>query len=64
MRTLALAILLAVGTLAAGCGTVTVKHEVEPIFVTVDVNIRIQEQLEDFFDYEQNRSIAAKGGAQ
>lgn len=36
-----------------GCShTVTVKHEVEPIFITVQVNIQIQEQLNDFFDFE------------
>ena len=28
---------------------VSVKHEVEPIHVTIDVNVRIQEELDDFF---------------
>ena len=33
--------------------TVRVKHEVEPIFITVDVNIKIQKELEGFFDFEE-----------
>jgi hypothetical protein len=41
-----LAVLL---TLAAGCGpTVTVKHEVDA-HVTLDVNLRVDRQLDDFF---------------
>ena len=39
----------------AGCGTVNVRHEVAPIFVTVDVNIKVQEKLERFFDFERTR---------
>ena len=36
-----------------GCSpTVTVKHEVEPIYITMDINIRVQKELEDFFDFE------------
>jgi hypothetical protein len=58
-RLAALSVLAA--TLAAGCGpTVTVKHEVEPIYVTVDVNVRVQNELNDFFqDVEQS---AEQGG--
>jgi hypothetical protein len=47
--------------LAAACGavmfleacspTVKVKHEVAPIFITVDVNIKVQKELEDFFQF-------------
>jgi len=33
--------------------TVKVKHQVEPIFITVEVNIRVQKELEDFFDFEK-----------
>lgn len=43
------------GLLAAfvGCSpTVNVKHEVEPIYITIDVNIKVQKELEDFFDFE------------
>jgi len=46
---------------AAGCTllllpacspTVKVKHEVAPIFITVDVNIKVQKELENFFNFE------------
>ena len=33
--------------------TVKVKHEVEPIYITVDVNIKIQKELDSFFDFEE-----------
>jgi|GEM_PF-3196962 len=36
----------------AGCGTVTVKHQVEPIYITMNVNIKVEKQLNDFFDFE------------
>ncbi len=43
--------------LQAGC---KVQHEVEvkpikvePIHITVDVNLRIDRQLDDFFDFEE-----------
>lgn len=36
----------------SACGTVRVKHEVEPIYITVDVNIKVQQELNDFFDFE------------
>ncbi len=39
-----------------GCATVKVKHELPPIYATVDVNIRIQEQLQQVFDYEEPRT--------
>jgi hypothetical protein len=49
--------------IAAACGvvmileacspTVKVKHEVAPIFITVDVNIKVQKELEDFFNFEE-----------
>lgn len=36
-----------------GCSpTVKVKHEVEPIYITVDVNIKVQKELDSFFDFE------------
>lgn len=43
---------------ALGCQA-TVKHEVEPIHITVDVNIRVDRQLDDFFDF-QDKSAPVK----
>jgi hypothetical protein len=37
----------------SGCTpTVKVKHEIQPIYITVDVNVKVEEQLNDFFDFE------------
>jgi hypothetical protein len=40
--------------LAAGCSgpMMKIRHEVEPIYVTVDVNIKVQRELDDFFGFE------------
>lgn len=37
---------------AGGCWTLTVKHKIDPIYITMDVNVKAEEQLNDFFDYE------------
>lgn len=43
--------------LMSGCGpTVKVQSEpirVEPIHITVDVNLRVDRRLEEFFDYQR-----------
>ena len=33
----------------SGCMTIRTEHEVEPIYVTVDVNLRVERELDDFF---------------
>ena len=53
--------------LVSGCRSITVKHEMPHIYATVDVNIRIQRELEDFFAFEKSRADAdtapdAQGG--
>ena len=45
-----------IAMVAAGCASVTIKHEIPPIYATVDVNIRIQRQLEEVFDFEKPRT--------
>ena len=53
MKTFWAMIFLAVLPMVIGCSpTVTVKHEVAPIYITMDVNIKVQKELEDFFDFE------------
>ncbi len=45
----------------SGCGpTLTIKHEVAPIYLTVDINIRVQKELEEFFDFEESRDVEGK----
>ncbi len=45
-----------VGMVTTGCIEHRVKAEpieVKPIHITVDVNLRVDKQLEDFFDFEK-----------
>ena len=52
--------------LALGCShTITVKHQVEPIYITVQVNIQVQQQLNEFFDFEEDvEETKPEGGSQ
>jgi hypothetical protein len=51
-------ILLAAAFLLPGCNTThtvkmePVKVEVEPIHMTLDINVKVDKQLDDFFDFE------------
>jgi hypothetical protein len=50
--------------LAGGCGpTVTVEHKVEPIHITMDVNIRIDRELDKYFDFEDEGAAGSTGAA-
>lgn len=35
--------------LGAGCITVRTEHRVEPIHITVDVNVNVERELDNFF---------------
>ena len=40
----------------AGCGpTITVHHKVDPIFVNVTINHKVQRDLEEVFEFETAR---------
>ncbi|TVR52865.1 MAG: hypothetical protein EA425_04245 [Puniceicoccaceae bacterium] len=59
MRKLAPLLALALG--ATGCVTVrTEPIEVKPIHITVDVNVRMQNALEDFFGDLDRRSATLR----
>jgi hypothetical protein len=47
-------LIIAVGIVVTltGCWTITVKHQVEPIYITMNVNVKVEKQLNDFFDFE------------
>ena len=45
----AIAIGLLLISLLSGCLTIRTEHKVEPIHVTVDVNLKLQRELDDFF---------------
>ena len=44
--------LLACPLMLIAIGTGCVKHTVEPIHITIDVNLRVDEELKDFFRFE------------
>ena len=48
--------------LSACTPTVKVKHEVEPIHLTADINIRVDRQLDEFFAF-QDQAAATQPGA-
>ena len=43
--------ILAIG----GCSTITVHHKVDPIFVNVTINHKVQKELEEVFEFEKAR---------
>ena len=61
MNRLAVFALLGGCALMCGCSPgVKVEHEVKPIHITIDVNVRVDKALEDFFDYEKEVPAAGK----
>jgi hypothetical protein len=34
---------------SSGCMTVRTEHRIEPIHITLDVNLKVQRELDDFF---------------
>lgn len=51
VRTLTSAALLAVASVA-GVGCIEHRVKTDPIHITVDVNLRVDEELKEFFAYE------------
>ncbi len=39
-------------TLAGGCLSIKTEHEVKPIHITMDVNLKVQKELENFLDLD------------
>ncbi len=57
MRVLRRAVTLVLLVAIWGCShTVNVSHQVEPIYITVQVNIQVQKELDSFFDFEDDDS--------
>jgi hypothetical protein len=45
---------MAAAALALGCQpTVTVEHKVDPIYITLDINLKVDRELDEFFDFEE-----------
>ena len=54
MRHAVLAALLPVMavSLVGGCVSIKTEHEVKPIHITLDVNLKVQKELEDFLNLD------------
>ena len=47
MKRVCTAALLAI-TMVSGCISVKTEHEIKPIQITMDINLKVQRELEDF----------------
>jgi hypothetical protein len=57
MRVLRRAVTLVLLVAIWGCShTVNVRHQVDPIYISVQVNIQVQKELDSFFDFEDDDS--------
>ncbi len=45
-----------------GCASLKIKHEVAPIYATLDINIKIQRELEKVYDFEKSRENDSASG--
>jgi hypothetical protein len=63
LRRLIVIAALAGGFLLPACThTVKVEHDVKPIHLTVDINLKVQRELEDFFDFEDKYEDSSSEG--
>ena len=44
-----LLVALVVGVLAPGCLSVKTEHEIKPIHITMDINLKVDRELNNFF---------------
>ena len=57
-------VLVPLAALAAGCITHSVESkpiEIKPIHITMDINLRVQKELDEFFDFEETAAPPATG---
>lgn len=45
-------VLVSMVMLGAGCLSVKTEHEIKPIHITMDVNLKVQKELESFLDLD------------
>lgn len=55
MRRLILALLVSGVTVSVvgGCLSIKTEHEIKPIHITLDVNLKVQKELEDFLNVDK-----------
>ncbi len=52
-QVLATVLLVSVASLAGGCLSIKTEHEIKPIHITMDVNLKVQKDLENFLDLDK-----------
>jgi hypothetical protein len=57
-RLLPAACLLLLASAGVGCFSVKTEHKIEPIHITMDVNLRLERELEETFSSLDQRSLA------
>lgn len=40
---------LGLALLLGGCLSIKTQHEIKPVYITVDVNLKVQKELDNFF---------------
>ena len=48
----ALLLLAALGLTVGGCLSIKTEHEIKPIHITMDVNLKVQKELDDFLNLD------------
>ena len=50
---LAAVLLASVTSMVGGCLSIKTEHEIKPIHITMDVNLKVQKDLENFLDLDK-----------
>lgn len=50
---LATVLLASVASMVGGCLSIKTEHEIKPIHITMDVNLKVQKDLENFLDLDK-----------
>ena len=51
-ETLAMLLLISAASVVRGCLSIKTEHEIKPIHITMDVNLKVQKELEDFLNLD------------
>ena len=50
---LAALLLVSVASIVGGCLSIKTEHEIKPIHITMDVNLKVQKELENFLNLDK-----------
>lgn len=51
-RMLTVVVLVSAASGVAGCLSIKTEHEIKPIHITMDVNLKVQKELENFLNLD------------